>query len=265
MQTATKITKGSRRKPKVMEIPADDIRIDPNVQRDLIPARVKRLADKMDLDGLGILTVSDRGKGGYVAIDGQHRIAALKALEMGEWEVTCHVYAGLSTAQEAALFRRLNDTRKITAFDDYDKGLKEGDDEILAINKIIEKHDLKVRTQGVDGSITCVVKIRQIFAKSPQLLDDTLELTHAIWGTRYAAVEKNILGGLAIIIDTYAGNYDRPTMIKKLAKYKGGPAGMIGSAKQLRELRGTSQERAVAEVIVATYNRGRRTGLLEQL
>lgn len=270
MSSVTKITEGSRRKPKVKQIPANQIHVDPEVQRDIIPARVKALADKMDLDGLGVLTVSDRGSNGIIALDGQHRLAALEQLGMAEWEVTCLVYTGLSVAQEAALFRRLNDTRKITPFDDFSKGLVEGDETCLAINEIVEAHGLRVKGYGGDGNVTCVSKLRQVYgingvAPVGEILDRTLEDSTEAWGVRYSAVEKNIIGGLAIVHTTYAEEIDRPTLVKKLAKYKGGASGLIGTARQLKELRSASVERVVAAVIVEVYNRGRRSGQLDAL
>lgn len=270
MAPVTKITKGSRRKPKILNIPAKQIRVDPEVQRQLIPARVSKLTEAMDLDGLGIITVSERGKGDLIALDGQHRIAALEQLGMGEWEVTCHVYSGLSKAQEAALFRRLNDTRKITPYDDFSKGLVEGDEECLAINEIIESHGLRVAGYGSDGTITCVSKLRQLYESKNgradgAVLADALTDSLAAWGVRYAAVEKNILGGLALVHRTYGSEVDRPALVNKLSKYKGGAAGLLGTARQLKDLRSASMERLVAAVIVEVYNRGRRSGQLEAL
>jgi hypothetical protein len=271
MSSVTRITEGSRRKPKVKQIAASDIHVDPEVQRDVIPARVKALADKMDLDAIGIITVSDRGGKGMVALDGQHRLAALEQIGMGEWEVTCLVYSGLDTNQEAALFRRLNDTRKITPYDDFSKGLVEGDETCVAINEIVEKHGLHVTAGGGrDGSVSCVNKLRQVYgingvAPVGEILDRTLEDSTEAWGIRYSAVDKSIIGGLAIVHTTYADEIDRPTLVKKLAKYKGGSSALIGTARLLKDLRSAPLDRVVASVIVETYNRGRRSGQLDAL
>lgn len=270
MSAVTRITKGSRRKPKIMSIPAHGIHIDPTVQRSLIPARVKWLADRMDLDALGVFTVSDRGSGNYVVLDGQHRLAAIERVGMGEWEVTCHVYTGLSLDQEAALFRRLNDTRKITPWDDFSKGLVEGDDECIAINTICMQHGLEVEGYGKDGKITCVLKLRQIYASKNgrpdgELLSDVLEDSISAWGHTYPGVEKNILGGLAIVHRTYGKEFDRAALVNKMAKFPGGPSGILGKAKALRDISSSSLERLVAEVMVGLYNKGRRSGKLEAL
>jgi len=266
----TAITKGSRRKPRIVEVPAEKLKIDQQVQRRLIPARVKALADKLDLDGLGILTVSERANGDLVVLDGQHRVAALLQHDMGEWEVTCHVYRGLTLAQEAAFFRRHNNQRPITPYDDFSKGLVEGDEVCCEVNAIVEGHGLHVAGAGRDGAITCVKKLLQLYAGSNgtpdgALLDATLDLAVATWGLRYAAFEKNVLGGVAIVLGTYGDEVDRAKLIEKLAKFPGGASGLLGKARMLKEIRSTSVERLVAAVIVEVYNRSRRGGKLASL
>lgn len=270
MAPVTQITKGSRRKPRVEQVRADRLHTDAKVQRQIIPARVKALAAKLDLDALGVFTVSERDRGDLIVLDGQHRLAALLSHDMGEWEVTCHIYRGLSEAQEAAIFRRLNDTRKITPYDDFSKGLVEGDAECVAINEIVEGHGLTVRHAGRDGAITCITKIRQLYVSNNGVpngatLDDTLGVAIEAWGLRYTAVEKNVLGGLAIVLKTYGEELERPKLIEKLAKYKGGPSGVLGKARLLKEVRSASIERLVAALVVQIYNSGRSANRLPEL
>ena len=86
------------------------MRVNPLAQRDLRPARVSRLAAVFDLEQMGAPTVSHRGDW-YYLIDGQHRIAALKQW-LGTWQdqqVQCWTYEGLTEAQEAEVFLKLND------------------------------------------------------------------------------------------------------------------------------------------------------------
>lgn len=270
MTPVTKITKGMRKKPRIEQVQASRLSVDENVQRDLIPARVKALAAKLDLDALGIFTVSERDDGQLVVLDGQHRLAALVSHDMDEWEVTCHIYRGLEEAQEAALFRRLNDTRAITPYDDFSKGLVEGDPEALAIDAICQKHGLSVTHYGGDGHVTCIRKLRQLYISNNgvangAILDDALSVVLDAWGVHYPAVEKSILGGTAIVLSAYGKEIDRGKLVEKLAKEKGGPSGLLGRARMLKEMRTASVERLVASVIVGTYNKGRSTGKLAEL
>lgn len=270
MAPVTKITKGSRKKPRIEKIQADKIRVDEQVQRALIPARRKAIAEKLDLDGLGVITVSERDNGEMVVLDGQHRLAALDYHDMGEWEVDCHIYRGLTVAQEAALFRRLNDTRKITPFDDFSKALTEGDAQSLALNEIIQQHGLRVTASGGDGQVTCITKLRQLYVSNNGVadgatLDEVLGVVLDAWGLHYPAVEKSILGGAAIVLSTYGKELDHATLVEKLAKVKGGPSGLLGQARLFRDFRTAPMDRLVASVIVQVYNKGRTTRKLAEL
>lgn len=261
----SKITQGSRKRPTIKDVRTDLIKVDARVQRALIPARVKKLADNLDLDAIGIITVSERERDDYYVLDGQHRLEALKRVELGEWEVTCHVYRGLSLAQEAAFFRRHNDTRAITPYDDYSKGLVEGDPECLAIEEILSKNGFKMHGSARDGVISAVVKVREIFrVDAGDLLDDTLRVLVAAWGARAASVEKPILGGMAKVLHTFEGEVETAKLIQKLQKSQGGASSVLGKARSMKDLYAASVETLVAKVIVATYNTGKRGGRLDE-
>jgi hypothetical protein len=265
----TRIVDTAQSIPAVETVPVADINVDETVQRGLIPARLKKLAEELDLDALGVVTVSQRDNGEYVVIDGQHRLAALKEHEMGEWDLTCNVYRHLTLAQEAALFRRLNDTRKITSYDDYSKGLVEGDPEIVAINGIVQRHGLKVRNYGHDGTVTCVTKIRQLYQSKDGLpagqnLDEALEVSLGAWGQKAAAVEKSLLGGIALVLRKHP-DIDKRSLTEGLAKFGGGAAGVLGKARLFKEVKAASIEKLCGEVIVENYNKRRRQGKLDSV
>jgi uncharacterized protein DUF6551 len=261
-----KITKGSRKKPFTRLIPAQDIKVDPRVQRQLIPARVKALAAALDLDALGILLVSKREKGDYYVLDGQHRIAALMAEDLGEWEVNCQVYEGLTLAQEAEFFRRHNNTRPITAFDDYDKGLTAEDPEVLAIDAILKKHGFKMAGSARDGVVSAVVTVRNIYRQDEgKTLDTTLGIIVSAWGQRAASVEKPILGGMSRVVSIYGSELERKVLVSKLQKSTGAASGVLGKARALKDMYPDSLEVLVAKVIVGIYNTGRRGGRLADI
>lgn len=241
---------------------------DERVQRALIPSRVKELTRTIDLDAIGVITVSARPDGQLMVLDGQHRVTALMELGMGDWEVTCHVHHGLTVQDEAGLFRLLNNTRRPSAVDDYLKGVVEGDPECAEIDEIITSAGLRVALQTGPGLISCVGAMRKIYrGKSPierggpRALEGALQTALAAWGQRPEATEGHIIAGLGQFFLRYDENIDRPALIRKLAKYKGGPSGLVGSARALYDIRGGTVGRCVAALIVDTYNRGRRSQL----
>lgn len=253
--------------PQMRRIAINRLITDRRYQRDLILARVKRIADDLDLDALGVFTVSERSDGALVIVDGQHRHAAVMSHDMGEWEVEARVYSGISIEQEAALYRQLNDTRRITAWDDFKAGLEARDPECLEIRRIANEAGFKITNQSSDGQVCCIHALRTIYRRKggADALLKSLQDSRAAWGTIAAAAEGDILLGLSILHSTYNGELDRPALIKKLSKFNGGPSGLLGSARGLRELKTAPVSRLVAMVAVELYNRGRRSGQLADL
>lgn len=261
----SKITQGSRKRPTIKEIPVDQLKVDPRVQRALMPSWVKELTETLDLDALSVLTVSERSPGDFFVLDGQHRLEALKYHDMGEWEVTCHVYRGLSLAQEAAMFRRNNKQKQIKPYDDYTKGLVEGDPICVGIERILARNGLVMKPSSSDGAISCVVKIKQLYELDEgKLLDDALGTCIAAWGARATAVEKPMVGGMAIVLKTFGQEIDRANLAKKLTRSAGGASGVLGKARALKDLSSDPVDKLVARVMVAIYNQGRRGGRLDE-
>ena len=258
-----------KRRTRVMEVRAEALKFDASYQRAIIPARVKRLRTDMDLDAIGVITVSERDGELYV-VDGQHRVRALVDEGLGEWKVKCNVYSDMEPEEEAGLFRTMNDTRRIAAFDDFRAGLVERDPECVAIARICERAGLRVDQQAGPGHVTCVGALRSIYRRSPNgkagaLLTATLDLALASWGRQSSAVEGKVLEGIAIVLDTYGEEVDLAALTKKLAKVGGQASGLLGMARGLREHRGGTVAQAVAVIVVDLYNKGRRAGSLAPL
>ena len=94
-------------KEKTESIHLSDITIDPAYQRDVDAKRVKTMAAEWNPLLCGLPVLAHRKNGERVAIDGQHRIAAL-TVRSPNATIQCRVIEGLSIAEEARLFIDLN-------------------------------------------------------------------------------------------------------------------------------------------------------------
>lgn len=250
---------------------AKDLKFDEAVQREVMPHYVNKLAAVLNLDSVGVITVSRRkrrgGKADLYVLDGQHRILALLHHDLGDWPVNCHVYDNLSLAEEAALFRSLNASRKITAFDSFRTGVTAKDSECLAIKGILEARGLTVTRQATDGGIRAVAALQASYRRQgADALADALDIIVDAWGAKSESLDGNIIAGVSQLTGRYNGDLDHAALSRKLAKFPGGPASLIGHAKGLRELRtGISVPRALAEIVHSAYNKGRRRGQLPAL
>lgn len=245
-----------------------DLQIDERVQRTLIPSYVKRLAADLRVTELGVFTVNRRPDGDLIVLDGQHRRAALIEAGLGEIPVKCDVYRGLSLAEEAAKFRACNTQRQTIALDDFLVGVVEGDEECVAINTLIEAHGFYVSGASAERGVSCVHALRKVYRQKkhgmdgPRALDYALRTIVAAWGHRPEATEGHIIQGISEVFLRYGDQVDGKVLVSKLAKAKGGPAGIIGNARTLRDIQKGSINGNVAQIVVGLYNSGRRTSRL---
>lgn len=238
---------------------ADSLCRDERVQRNLRVVRVKEITAKLDLDAIGVITVSRRPDGRLVVLDGGHRIQALLDNGLGEWEVTCKVFDGLTLKQEAGLFRRLNNTSRVTSIEDLLKGIVEGDKESVAISKIMERNGLQIALQSGPGLVSCAAAMRKVYRgqNGPAALGFAINVAVASWGAHSDSVDGHLVTGLGAVYARYAEDVDRAALIRKLAKHQGGAPGLIGQALALKAMRPSTVGTAVARIVVDIYNRGR--------
>lgn len=240
---------------------ADSIQVDRRVQRDIIPAHVRKIAADFKPDGIGVIHVSRRDDDGLYVMDGQHRILALIELGLGATLLDCAVYDDLTLADEARMYRVLNNSRISGVWEDFKVGLIEGDSEWTSIVKIADRVGLRVRQQGGDGMVSCIAAMRSVWRtgeSGPAALGFALSVAVNAWGSRSDSVDGHLVAGLGRMYARYGEDIDRPTLIRKLSKYRGGAPGLLGAGKQLKGIRGGSIGSQVTALCVDVYNSGRR-------
>lgn len=249
----------------VDHLPFRSLAFDERTQRAFIPARVKALIEKpWSLGDVGALTVSIRDGKAYV-IDGQHRVRAAIELGLGDTKVLCHVYRSLTLEEEARKFLALNDARTVSPIDRYRVGLTALDPICVGVRDTLAAHGLEIISGSRDGGVRCIAKALALYERDPDLLDSVCRVIVEAWGTRAAAFEQVVFAAMGTVLGRYNGDLDRGTLSKKLANYRGGPAALAGDARGLADYRPISVTRAAAEIMVETYNRGRRNGSLPPL
>jgi hypothetical protein len=249
------------KRPKTIQIEAYKLKVHPEAQRKLNPTKLKKLVANFDLDAIGVFHVVTDGAElpTYWVIDGQHRREALIRHGMGEWKVDCYVREDTDVARAADLFLKLNDRAVVAAFDKFKNEVTAGDPSAVGAKTVVENFGFKVDRQSADGHVACVNTIKNVYAAdSGTTLRNTFEVLTAAYGLSMAATEGKLVEGVAVIVGKFNGDIDHATFVKKLAKYPGGAAGILGDAKGLRKVRRTSLSQCVAETVLAAYNSGRR-------
>lgn len=252
-------------KTKSIELEVRRLRLHNAVNREVKPGRVKYLVNNMDPDALGRFAVWQDGRNFYV-IDGQHRKLALEELGLPDWPVRCDVYQGMSFADACRQFLQLNNQLNVASFDKFDKGVKAGYEECVETKRIVEAAGFKIHPAAREGHLAAAQSAVDVYKLDRgESLEKTLRWVTGAWGHTASAAEGHILRGFGQVALRFDGAIDEPSLITKLAKYPGGPANLIGSARQRREFKGGSIGRNVAALVVDLYNKGRRSGALDPL
>lgn len=240
----------------VADLPADMLSVDPRYQRALIASRVSHLVRGIDDTLLGVLTISHRRDGRRIIVDGQHRHAALLKLDRGPELVRCHVYEGLSVEGEAALFRGLNDTRKISGADHFRAGLLARDPECVAIANTASAYGFAVETGHRDNNVACISTLVSLWRRpgGPEAVGQALGVIRAAWDGDADSTEKSIVFGVTEFFRRHPGS-DAARLARRLSK-----RGAMQVAQMAQMCHQTGQARTVREggyfAIVGIWNRG---------
>lgn len=259
---------------KTMQLRVADLRIHPTAQRAIVPAHVKKIRSALDLDKIGTISVVryeiENPETGEVevawwVVDGQHRVRALLDEGLGDWMVNVVYHSDATDDKRASdLFLGLNNRRATHPYDRFMNEVRAGNPASTEILSIVESRGLKIESSSGDGKIAAVTALKNIYSKGgPAALANALDASIAAWGRTAAAMDGKVLEGLGMVFSTFNGQVDRAALAKKLAKYPGGASALLGNAKGRREWMKTSTVRSVGEIVVETYNRGRRSGALE--
>ena len=246
--------------PRTRSIALGKLRANPFAQRKLSNPWVEHLLTDLDLDLIGLPDVADRpDDDAYDVLDGQHRIEALKVW-MGEgWEtqkIQCRVWFGLSEAEKADKFDRLNDVHGVAAFDKFRIRVNAGRSVQCDIDRQVRLEGLVISRDAIPGAIGAVGTLEKVYRRSDAAtLGRTLRIIRDAYGD--TGFEAPIIDGIGHLCQRYNGQLDDTQAVAKLGGVNAGIRGLHGRANVIREKMGTSKPIAVAATAVEFINSGK--------
>lgn len=192
--------------PKYRKVPLTDLFVDAAYQRPLDEKRVEKIRDEFNPALLGTLEGSVRN--GKVAVfDGQHRLAALHALDAKQ--APCLLHENLSVPEEAALFVRLQTQRKtLRPIDRFKARLVGKEPAALIIETVVNRHGYAVLEGGHSHMIGAVTALDRVYDRGgEELLDRVLTLLDT-WRDEPRGTDGALIEGLAIAIQKF-GDHPR--------------------------------------------------------
>lgn len=195
-------------------------------QRKVRPARVKQIMDEFDPKLLDEVIVSYRS-GNYNVVDGQHRIAALKAMNGGaDVMITCKVLTGLTYEQEADLYERLDASKKKLNIVDSTRAKAEAqnDPDIKNIQKVLSANGISwvFSHSGSSGGKNRISSTRTLLITYQLLgLDGFAQMMRLIkttWGGVEDSLNMYIISGMGLFVKIYGEELQEDLFVKKLSK-----------------------------------------------
>lgn len=180
------------------KVPVADLIVDHNYQRPLDENRVTRMVKDFRPAMLGALEVA-RHNGKCAVFDGQHRLAAVK--ELGHETVPCFVHEGLSQAEEADLFYRLQRDRKaIHPVQAFRARVVAKDEKAIEIDEIVRDAGFAIDFKRGPSTISAVKTIERVYKRG--VLPETLELLH-LWDGDDGATDGMFIDGVSLLEQGY--------------------------------------------------------------
>lgn len=251
----------------ITKLKIGELSVDPRVQRQLDPARVRKLADDWDSRMIGVLTVSRRSDGSTVVLDGQTRLRALEAVVAeaeAEALVTCEVFEGLTFAEEAAMFLKHNDRKAVTPRDLFRLAVAAEEEWALNIRDLAAEHGWYVQGTAPESTkgfsvFTAIGAVKKVYE-----LDDGAALRRAFkviskaWGRTGGVITSETVYGIGLLYADHPTGIDGPGLVHKLQK-TGLPKYISAINDRRRTHPGMSIRTAAQQWTIDLYNRGRRT------
>lgn len=199
--------------------------------------------------------------GRYYMYDGQHGVAAKKAINGGQdLPIYCKVTYGLTKDDEARLFKAQNGTfaRKVEYTDQMRVSFELGDERETNMVKLAESLGFYVDfSKGTARNhIVAVVALAKAYDRcGPTEYVNVLSIVKAAWDGEPESLRKEIIEAMTIFCADYAGQYDRAMLIRKL---RGVPAIEIIRNGRMSTASGSKK---YAQQIVNIYNKNMKNRL----
>lgn len=172
-------------------------------QKPVETARVSRIVARFNPAKLGSVLLSDRKDGTYAIVDGQHRLAAVRQMNIDE--IHAVILEGLTVEQEADLFRTQNENVvPPNAIDQFRAGVVAKDPHYLTIKAILDKYGYAVSDDSRPYHVRAVGTLTGIVCQHDfAVLDKTFEYIAAAWPADVSAIQRTML----VLLAEFASRY----------------------------------------------------------
>lgn len=223
-------------------------------QRPLNDAHAQRIADNLDPDMFGVISVTKpNGKGIYHVIDGQHRVVGATKAYGRDQKVPCQVFDAVDPARAAQIFDHINSGRRaLQPIELFKVRVTAGNELQVEVNKIVVKCGYFIGHRNVNA-VQCVGALESVYQSyGPVVLEATLRLIRKMWGEETTATGALIIRGIGMLLSEFRHIDFERLAAAVSSKYT--PARLLGAARTAKEMAGGVGPVIIRDILVARYN-----------
>tara|TARA_Y100000310_G_C20654950_1_gene801507 strand:+ start:628 stop:1425 length:798 start_codon:yes stop_codon:yes gene_type:complete len=238
---------------EVVRLEVRKLRIDTSYQRPIKPAHVDKIVENFDPSALGAISVSDRGNGDYVVLDGRHRVAVCQQCGHSTILAVIHQVGG-DIAREAQLFIKLNFSKIIGTAWEWRARVVAKDPIALEVNALAWAHGFRCDPLLGMGptTITAVSAMEDIFGTyGPDTLIAILDAIRGAWPNHVHGREAGMIRGLGQFITMYPG-HSPALLVKHLRRVE--PEAILTAGRTYQKDLGGRTAMNMARAIWKPYN-----------
>ena len=261
------MTKLSKSEQVVKWIPVKNICVVwAHAQRGYNERAAERIAAEFDPDAFGTIQVTlPNGEGFYHCVDGQTRVGAIRSMWGENEQVPCNVINAKDPARAADVFSKMNTVRKgPNVIERFNVAVTAGYEAEVRVNKLLHGLGYRVVKSEGPGVMRAVGTCVSIYkSMGPGTLRDALLVIQGTWGKDQGAVDAAIVRGFAMFLAQHGHQIDKQRLVDRVSKGHT-PGQLLSRATDIRQVyRGTLASNVV-RVLVELYNRGLRSGRIEE-
>ena len=259
-QAACKVDPQLRRHSKVYDVPIPKMRVPAVdvVQRRFNKKQAESYAADFDFQKMG-LPIVNLSTGIFWIVDGQHRIAALKMIGLGDGLLSCEVYENLTDAEMALVFLGRDDRRRIDNFTKFQIACTAELPRETEVRRVVEANGLRISRTREEGSIGAVTSLLRVHdAANSQVLGQVLRTIRDAYVSDPQAFDGVVIEGLSFVFNRFNGRTNEKHFVERLSHVQQGVRGLMRRAEQQAQKTGNQKAQCVAAAAVEIYNKGAR-------
>ena len=227
------------------------------MQRKFSKQQAEKYAADFDFQKLGLPIVNHRD-GHFWIVDGQHRIAALRIVGLGNEQLDCEVYTDLTDAEMAEIFLGRDDRRRIENFTKFMVACTAGRPRETEVRRMVESNGLKVSRSRQEGCVSAVTALLKVYdAAGSNVLGQVLRTIRDAFEADAVAFDAVIIDGMGLFYNRFNGHTPEKELTARLSNLRQGARGLLQKAVTLQHQSGNPKVQCLAAVLVDVYNKNR--------